>query len=257
MSRESEHRRHETDTGLVAEPQLDVRTDVIIPALNEAGSIAGVVRAIPRSLASTVIVVDNGSSDGTAEHARAAGALVVEEGRRGYGAACLAGIRALPEETEIVAFLDGDGSDDPACLALLVEPIAAGRADFVVGSRALGRAEPGALSLQQRAGNAIAAAWLQARFRLPATDLGPFRAIRRRSLDELRMQDRNYGWTVEMQLKAARAGLRYVEVPVPYRRRANGTSKVSGTIRGTLGASLKILGLLAWHDVAGIGRRTP
>jgi hypothetical protein len=119
----------------------------------------------------------------------------------------------------------------------------------VVGSRALGTAERGALTVQQRVGNAVAAGWLRVRFGLPATDLGPFRAIRRACLDELSMTDQDYGWTVEMQLKAARKGLRYAEVPVPYRRRRAGTSKVAGTVRGTLGATVKILGLLAWHDL--------
>lgn len=226
-----------------------MRVDVIIPALNEASSIQAVVQSLPRPLVRTVFVVDNGSTDATAERAREAGAQVVIEPRRGYGSACLAGIRSLPHDTDVVVFLDADGSDDPSSLSRLLEPIATNRADFVVGSRALGNAEPGALSLQQRAGNAVAAAWLRVRFALPATDLGPFRAIRRTSLEELAMTDRDYGWTVEMQLKAARKGLRYAEVSVPYRRRKTGTSKVAGTVRGTLGATVKILGLLAWHDL--------
>ena len=226
-----------------------MRVDVIIPALNEASSIHAVVQSLPRPLVRTVFVVDNGSTDATAERAREAGAQVVIERRRGYGSACLAGIRSLPYDTDVVVFLDADGSDDPSFLSLLLEPIATNRADLVVGSRALGNAEPGALTLQQRVGNAVAAAWLRVRFALPATDLGPFRAIRRTSLEELAMTDRDYGWTVEMQLKAARKGLRYAEVPVPYRRRRAGTSKVAGTVRGTLGATVKILGLLAWHDL--------
>lgn len=226
-----------------------MRVDVIIPALNEARSIGEVVRALPRPLVRSVIVVDNGSTDGTAERARDAGAEVVVEPHRGYGSACLSGIRSLPPDTDVVVFLDADGSDDPSVLPRLVEPIVTGRADFVVGSRALGNAEPGALTVQQRVGNAVAARWLRLRFGLPATDLGPFRAIRRSCLEELSMADRNYGWTVEMQLKAARKGLRYTEVPVPYRRRREGASKVAGTVRGTLGATFKILGLLAWHDL--------
>lgn len=226
-----------------------MRVDVIIPALNEARSIGEVVRALPRPLVRSVIVVDNGSTDGTAERARDAGAEVVVEPHRGYGSACLSGIRSLPPDTDVVVFLDADGSDDPSFLSHLVEPIVTGGADFVVGSRALGNAEPGALTVQQRVGNAVAARWLRLRFGLPATDLGPFRAIRRSCLEELSMADRNYGWTVEMQLKAARKGLRYTEVPVPYRRRREGASKVAGTVRGTLGATFKILGLLAWHDL--------
>jgi hypothetical protein len=176
------------------------------------------------------------------------GAIVVTEGRRGYGSACLAGIRSLPRDSDAVVFLDADGSDDPSWLPCLIEPIVMDQADLVVGSRTLGNAERGALSSVQRAGNAIAAGWLRVRFGLQVTDLGPFRAIRRACLDELSMADRDYGWTVEMQLKAARMGLRYAEVAVPYRRRRSGTSKVTGTLRGTLGATLKILGLLAWHD---------
>lgn len=225
-----------------------MRVDVVVPALDEALSIAFVVRTVPRPPVRAIYVVDNGSSDDTADRARAAGAEVVHEPRRGYGSACLAGIAALPCDTDVVVFLDADGSDDPTGIPALVEPIARGRADLVVGSRVLGAAERGALTLQQRFGNAIAAGWLRLRFRLAATDLGPLRAIRRSCLAELGMSDRSYGWTVEMQIKAARAGLRYLEVPVPYRRRL-GRSKVSGTVRGTVGASLKILGLLAWHDL--------
>lgn len=224
--------------------------DVIVPALDEAASIAEVVRAVPRPPIRHVFVVDNASIDGTGAAARSAGATVVAEPRRGYGAACLAGLRALPDDTETVVFLDGDGSDDPALIPALLEPIASGTADFVVGCRAPERAERGSLTIQQRIGNAIAAGWLRARFCLPASDLGPFRAIRRKRLDALRMSDPDYGWTVEMQIKAARAGLSYVEVPVPYRRR-KGRSKISGTFRGVFGATFKILGWLAWYDLFG------
>ncbi len=226
-----------------------MRVDVIIPALDEAETIQSVIGSLPRPVVRNIIVVDNGSTDGTADRAREAGAQVVAEPRRGYGAACLAGIRSLPHDTDVVVFLDADGSDDPSCLPRLLEPIARDRADLVIGSRVLGRAEPGALTLQQRIGNRVATAWLRRRFALPATDLGPFRAIRRASLDALGMTDRSYGWTVEMQLRAARKGLRYAEVPVPYRRRKGGASKVAGTVRGTVGATVKILGLLAWHDL--------
>lgn len=225
-----------------------MHVDVIIPALDEALAIVAVVRSVPRPPVRAVYVVDNDSRDATAELARAAGARVVHEPRRGYGSACLAGIDALPPDSDVVVFLDADGSDDASYLPRLIAPIARGEADLVIGSRALGEAERGALTVQQRVGNAIAARWLCARFDLSATDLGPFRAIRRPCLRELAMADTNYGWTVEMQLKAARRGLRYAEVPVPYRRRV-GRSKVSGTVRGTLGASFKILGLLLWHDI--------
>jgi glycosyltransferase involved in cell wall biosynthesis len=228
-----------------------VTIDVVIPALDEVASIAEVVRTIPRPPARRIVVVDNGSTDGTSEAARAAGAEIVLERRRGYGSACLAGLRALLPDTDIVVFLDADGSDDPALLPVLVRPIEEGRADLVVGARAARRAERGALTLPQRIGNALAASWLRARFGLAASDLGPFRAIRRTSLERLQLSDPGYGWTVEMQIAAARAGLRYLEVPVPYGRRRAGRSKISGTLRGALGAALKILGLLAWHDFAG------
>lgn len=225
-----------------------MNVDVIIPALNEEGAIGPTVRGIPRALVRSVIVVDNGSTDATAAEAEAAGAIVVREPERGYGAACLRGIATLAPDCDVVVFLDGDASDDPSLIGALVAPIERGEADFVVGSRALGRAEPGSITPQQQVGNAIAAGWLRIRFGLRATDLGPFRAISRDALRRLEMRDRNYGWTVEMQIKAAKLGLRYREVPVPYRRRI-GVSKVSGTVRGTIGASVKILGLLAWHDI--------
>lgn len=232
-----------------------MQIDVIIPALNEELSVGDVVRSIPRPPVRSIYVVDNGSNDRTAEVARAAGATVLQEPQRGYGTACLRGIDALPTDTDIVVFMDADGSDDPSELQGLVAPIVAGRADLVVGSRPLGNVEPGALSPQQRLGNAIAARWLRWRFGLQATDLGPFRAIRRSSLGSLAMSDPDYGWTVEMQIKAARKPLRYAEVPAAYRRRV-GVSKVSGTVRGVLGASFKILGLLAYYDFVVRGRRS-
>ncbi|GIW42742.1 MAG: glycosyl hydrolase [Candidatus Binatia bacterium] len=232
-----------------------MRVDVIIPALNEAESIGPVVRCIPRPPVRSVIVVDNGSTDGTAERAQQAGALVVREPRRGYGRACLAGIAALPTDTDVVVFLDGDGSDDPACLSRLLDPIIRNQADLVVGSRLLGRTEPGALTRVQKTGNQLAALWLRRRFGIGVTDLGPFRAIRRPALQALRMRDRGYGWTVEMQIKAARRGLRYQEVPVPYRPRRSGKSKVSGTFCGSFGAAFKIIAYLAWYDwMRGIAR---
>ncbi|MBI3183239.1 MAG: glycosyltransferase family 2 protein [Myxococcales bacterium] len=226
-----------------------MRIDAVIPALDEEATIAAVVRAVKKPPVHTVWVVDNASADRTAEEARIAGAQVLQEPRRGYGNACLAALRRLPAEVDAVVFLDGDGSDDPSLIPGLVAPIVRGEADLVVGSRSLGGVQQGALSLQQRLGNAVAARWLSTRYGLPATDLGPFRAVRRSSLDSLLMSDPDYGWTVEMQIKAARAGLRYREVPVPCGRRAGGQSKVSGTVAGVLGASAKILGLLFRHDV--------
>lgn len=220
--------------------------DVVIPALDEERSVGGVVRAIDRGLVREIIVVDNGSRDATAARARDAGARVVSECRRGYGQACLAGLAALREGCEVVAFLDADGSDVPSELSLLIDPIARDEADLVVGSRRT--VEARALTPQQRVGNAVATFWLRQRYGLAATDLGPFRAIRLEALQALGMSDRDYGWTVEMQILAARARLRYAERPVTYRRRI-GQSKISGTLRGTVGASVKILSLLARHEL--------
>jgi glycosyltransferase involved in cell wall biosynthesis len=230
-----------------------VPVDVIIPALDEQEAIGQVVVGVLRQpRVRSVIVVDNGSTDRTAEVAREAGATVVREPARGYGAACLAGMAALPGDAEVVVFVDGDASDDPDDLPELIAPIMQGRADLVVGSRALGRAERGALTWPQRVGNRIASTWLRRRFGMRATDLGPFRAIRASALAQLGMRDRGYGWTVEMQIRAARGGLRYAEVSVSYRRRI-GQSKISGTVRGVVGASTKILGMLAYYDL--LGRR--
>ena len=219
---------------------------VVIPALDEALALPGVLAAIPRSSVDQVVVVDNGSSDGTAEVARANGAMVVTEPRRGYGAACLRGLAALRERPpRVVVFLDGDGSDDPSELPRLTEPILAGRADLVIGSRVLGQAEPGSLTAVQRFGNALATRLLGLGFGALYTDLGPFRAIGWEALERLALRDRDYGWTVEMQARAALAGLRSLEVPVRYRLRSAGRSKISGTLRGGLAAGAKILTTLA------------
>ena len=216
--------------------------DVIIPARDEAGSIASAVEGLWAARVSRVIVVDNGSRDRTAEAARRAGATVVSEPRRGYGAACLAGLAFLRSRPpDIVAFLDADLSEDPAHLPELLAPILAGRADLVIGSRALGGREPGSLTPVQAFGNRLATLLLRAFFGARYTDLGPFRAVRWESLERLRMRDRGYGWTAEMQARAARAGLRGAEVPVRHRRRRSGRSKVAGTLRGVLGAGWKIL----------------
>jgi glycosyltransferase involved in cell wall biosynthesis len=230
-----------------------LHVDVIIPALNEAQSVAAVVQAIPRPPVRDVYVVDNGSTDETAANAWSAGATVVGELRRGYGSACLAGLRALPLDSEVVVFLDADGSDDLGELQSLLQPIEAGIADLVVGSRTRGKPEQGALTVQQRIGNWIATKWLRERYGLAATDLGPFRAIRRSCLNQMGMSDLDYGWTVEMQIKAALKGLRYAEVPVQYRKRI-GRSKISGTVRGALGAGLKIIFLLVRYELVRWGR---
>ncbi|MEK7316623.1 MAG: glycosyltransferase family 2 protein [Candidatus Eisenbacteria bacterium] len=221
------------------------RVAAVIPALNEEASIGLVLMDLPRSLVERVVVCDNGSTDGTARVARSGGAMVVEEPRRGYGAACLRALAALEADPPaIVLFLDADRSDDGAEAASLLAPILEGRADFVIGSRALGDAEPGSLTPAQRFGNRLAAALLRRFYGVWATDLGPFRAIRWEVLRSLGMSDRDFGWTIEMQVKAARRGVRTVEVPVRYRRRI-GRSKISGTIRGTFLAGSKILGTIA------------
>lgn len=221
------------------------RVSVIIPAHNEAGAIALVLAEIPTGLAQEVIVVDNNSTDNTGEIARASGATVLREPRPGYGYACLAGMahafgRPQSEQPDIVVFLDGDHSDFPEQMPELLAPLLSGAADMVIGSRALGEREKGSLLPQQRFGNWLAAGLLRLRYGTTTTDLGPFRAILAPALLRINMEDKTYGWTVEMQVKAARLGLRTVEVPVRYRKRI-GTSKVSGTVRGTVGAGYKIL----------------
>lgn len=214
---------------------------VIIPALDEEASIGQVVRAIPADWVGRVVVVDNGSCDATARVARESGATVIHEPRRGYGRACWAAVEFLRgSPPEFVAFLDGDGSDHPEELPSLLAPILEGQADLVIGSRRLGRAEPGSLTLAQRFGNALATGLIHLLSGYRFTDLGPFRALTWDALERLEMRDRGYGWTVEMQLKAVRHGLRCREVPVSYRTRV-GRSKISGTVRGAAGAGAKIL----------------
>src|SRR2546421_8324818 len=215
---------------------------VIIPALNEEESIASVVReCFATNIPSVIIVVDNGSKDRTADRAREAGAKVVSEPRRGYGRACLAGIRALAPESEIVVFLDGDGSDCPEFMNQLVDPIAGGTYDFVIGSRTRGERETGSMNFQQVFAGRLAGWLMSILYDVHYTDMCPFRAIRRDALKKLPMKEETYGWNLEMQMKAARLGLRILEVPVNHRRRAGGISKVSGTLRGTLVAGTRII----------------
>jgi glycosyltransferase involved in cell wall biosynthesis len=225
------------------------RFALIIPALNEEAAIGPTLDALRGVPIAQLIVVDNGSTDRTAEVARAHGAEVTAEPRRGYGRACLAGMAALRAEITVVGFMDGDGSDDPTDLPRLLDPIADRKADMVLGSRVLGTSEAGALTPQQRFGNALATGLLRLFHGARYTDLGPFRAIRRDALDRLRMCDTNYGWTIEMQIKAARSGLRVREIPVGYRKRRAGRSKVSGTIRGTFSAGAKIIWTILRYSV--------
>jgi glycosyltransferase involved in cell wall biosynthesis len=225
------------------------RIDVLIPAYNEEESLPFVLAAIPKDWVRQVIVCNNGSTDRTAEMARLMGAVVVDAKRRGYGSACLAGIRYLQqlpasERPEIVVFLDGDYSDYPDDLPEVVGPILNDGKDMVIGSRLLGNPEPGAMTPPQRFGNWLAPFLIRLLYGYRFTDLGPFRAIRWDSLLALDMQDPNYGWTVEMQIKAARHRLKCVEVPVQYRKRAAGKSKVSGTLKGVVLAGWKIISLI-------------
>ena len=217
---------------------------VIIPALNEEEPIADVVREVAATkIPVEIIVVDNGSTDRTAERAREAGARVVKA-LRGYGRACAAGVAALRPECEIAVFLDGDGSDCPELMSQLVDPIAAGTHDFVIGSRTRGQRERGSMNLQQILSGRIAGLILRLLYGVRYTDMCPFRAIRRSALERLGMCEQTYGWNLEMQMKAARGGLRILEVPVNHRRRAGGESKVSGTLRGTLVAGTRIVATL-------------
>jgi glycosyltransferase involved in cell wall biosynthesis len=215
---------------------------VVIPALNEEEPIGDVVRAIPRAVVDEVLVVDNGSTDATAERARTAGARVVSEPRRGYGRACQAGIAAVAADCEIIAFLDGDGSDCPELLPLLIEPILAGKQDFVIGSRIRGRREPGSMNPPQLIAGWLAGLLLRLLYGVRYSDMCPFRAIRRDALQRLGMAEETYGWNLEMQMRAAKAGLRILELPVDHRNRRGGRSKVSGN----LSDSLKAVGRIVW-----------
>ena len=217
---------------------------VIIPALNEEEPIAGVVHEVAATnVPVEIIVVDNDSTDRTAQRAREAGARVVKA-PRGYGRACAAGVAALRPECDIVVFLDGDGSDCPEFITQLVGPIAAGTHDFVIGSRTRGQREAGSMNFQQVLSGRIAGAVLRWLYGVRYTDMCPFRAIRRDALERLGMREQTYGWNLEMQMKAARARLRILEIPVNHRRRAGGESKVSGTLRGTFVAGARIIATL-------------
>ncbi len=225
------------------------RVSVLIPTYNEEEALPYVLATIPKQWVREMIVCDNGSTDRTAEISRLMGAKVVRSSRRGYGSACLAGmayLKQLPkeEQPEVVAFLDGDFSDDPNDLPKVIMPILDGSQDLVIGSRALGEREPGSMTWPQRFGNWLAPLLIYWFFGQRFSDLGPFRAIRWNCLQRLDMRDPNYGWTVEMQIKAALHRLRCAEVPVSHRKRIAGRSKVSGTVRGVILAGWKILFLI-------------
>ena len=217
--------------------------DVIIPAFNEANAVGLVVRDIPKELVRYIVVVDNNSSDETREVAQNAGAIVIPEPMQGYGAACLRGLSYLNEldvKPDIVVFIDADYSDYPQEMFDLVAPILDGKAEMVIGSRSLGNREKGAMMPQQVFGNWLATTLMKWIYRAEFTDLGPFRAITWNALQEIGMKDRDYGWTVEMQVKVLKKGIAYQEIPVKYRKRI-GVSKITGTIKGTVMAGYKII----------------
>jgi len=226
------------------------RLCTVVPALDEEAAIAAVVRGA-LGVSGDVIVVDNGSTDATPERARAAGATVVDEPERGYGAACLAGALAAPAGA-LLLYLDGDGSDDPSSLARVAEPVASGRARLALGSRTRGDREPGALHVHQLTANRVLAGLIRGIWKAPVTDIGPLRCIAREDLLRLDMRSRTYGWPIEMLVKAARAGLRIEEIPVTARRRAGGASKVSGSLSTSIRAGAHLGGALVRY---GIGPR--
>lgn len=216
--------------------------DVLIPAFNEENSVGKVIEGIP-SLVRNIIVVNNNSNDATRNVAKAAGAIVLDEPIKGYGRACLTGMAYLDQLStppDILVFLDADFSDYPEQLPDIIQPILTSNMDMVIGSRALGAKEKGSMTLPQVFGNWLATTLMRWIFRTSYTDLGPFRAIRWQALKTIGMEDKNYGWTIEMQIKAAKLGMKTVEVPVNYRKRI-GVSKVSGTVKGVFGAGYKIL----------------
>ncbi len=220
-----------------------VNIAVIIPAYNEENSVGRVIRDIPKEFVNIIVVVNNNSNDQTAINAQNAGAIVLEEPKQGYGYACLKGIsyiQELPHKPDIVVFLDADYSDYPEEIPLLIKPIMEENIDMVIGSRALGNREKGSMTPQQIFGNWLATTLIKWLYKVYYTDLGPFRAIKFDKLLLLKMQDKTYGWTVEMQLKAAKLKLKTKEIPVKYRVRI-GHSKVSGTVKGTIGAGYKII----------------
>jgi glycosyltransferase involved in cell wall biosynthesis len=220
-----------------------LKIKIIIPAFNEENGVGQVIQEIPKEVIDEIIVVNNASTDNTGVIAREKGATVLHEAIPGYGRACLKGIQYVKDSVnkpDIIVFLDADHSDYPEEIIQLIQPILDNKADLVIGSRALGNKEKGSMTPQQIFGNWLATRLLKLLYNISFTDLGPFRAIRFEKLLELDMQDKTYGWTVEMQLKAAKKGLKCVEIPVRYRRRI-GVSKISGTVKGTVMAGYKII----------------
>ena len=220
-------------------PALPHGVAAVIPTLNEAATIAGTIASIPRDVVDEIIVADSSSHDGTAAIAQAAGARVITLAEKGYGRACAAGAAASGAECGIILYLDGDGADRADLADMLVAPIRAGTHDFVIGSRVRGAREPGSMNWHQVLAGRLAGLFMSALYGVRYTDMCAFRAIRRDALVELDLREATYGWNIEMQMKAARAGLRILELPVPYRRRAGGCSKVAGSFRGSIRAT--------WH----------
>jgi glycosyltransferase involved in cell wall biosynthesis len=226
---------------------------VVIPTFNEVESIGAVVAELPRAIVGWIVVVDGGSSDGTQEAAQRSGAEVIGVGR-GYGLACLTGAQAA-DGADIIVFMDGDGADDPAAIAELIAPIRAGTCDFVIASRARGEREKGSMAWHQIAAGLIAGWLTKLLYGVRYTDMCAFRAIRRDTLLTLGMRELTYGWNLEMQMRAARAGLRILELPVAYRRRLGGHSKVAGSLRGSVRAGLKIMSTFARIAAEPVRRR--
>jgi glycosyltransferase involved in cell wall biosynthesis len=213
---------------------------VVIPTLNEAAAIGAVIREIPAEFAGNIIIADSGSTDGTQQAARAAGATVIDAGR-GYGRACAAGAAAADPACRVIVFLDGDGADRGDLIGQIAGPVLAGSHDFVLASRTRGVREPGAMLWHQVLAGRLAGLGIGALYRVRYSDMCAYRAIDRTALDRLALQEMGYGWNIEMQMRAARAGLRITEIPLPYRRRAGGESKVAGSVRGTLRAGTRIV----------------
>ena len=230
------------------------RVAAVIPTLNEAETIAGTIVLLPRDVVDEIIVADSASRDGTAAIAQAAGARVVPLAERGYGRACAAGVAAAGEGCDIILFLDGDGADRADLADVLVAPIRAGTHDFVIGSRVRGEREPGSMSWHQVAAGLFAGWLMSLLYGVRYTDMCAFRAIGREALARLDMRETTYGWNIEMQMKAARAGLRILEVPVPYRCRAGGSSKVAGTLGGSVRAAWRIVVTIARTALSGRNR---